>query len=132
MGRKTLVIAESQDNQIRQVSVEALAAGKVISGDAKVNAVLLGKDLKPLAEQLIHYGADKVIVIENDKLENYTPGGYFQAIRQVIESEEPEAIVTGHTAVGKDVSAKLAGKLNSGLISDVIRSEERRVGKEGR
>ncbi|NQD68026.1 electron transfer flavoprotein subunit alpha/FixB family protein, partial [Bacillus haikouensis] len=70
------------------------------------------------------YGADKVITVENDKLDQYTSDGYSQALMAVIEQEKPEGIVFGHTALGKDLSPKLASKLSTGLISDATDLEE--------
>jgi electron transfer flavoprotein alpha subunit len=59
-----------------------------------------------------------VVVVEDAKLKNYSSDGYSQAFLAVVESEKPEGIVFGHTALGKDLSPKVASKLNTGLISD--------------
>ncbi|TCP32133.1 electron transfer flavoprotein alpha subunit apoprotein [Scopulibacillus darangshiensis] len=119
MGRKTLVLAEARENQLRQVSYEAIAAGKKVADGGEVIAVLLGDNVSSLAPVLGHYGADRVLTVEDENLKNYTPDGYKQALKQVIDGETPEAIIMGHTAIGKDLSAVLAGKLNSALVSDV-------------
>src|SRR5690606_6523255 len=50
--------------------------------------------------------------------------GYAQALMQVIEAEQPQGIIAGHTAMGKDLTPKIAAKLNSGLVSDVTAIEE--------
>src|SRR5699024_11176105 len=76
--------------------------------------------LSPFAQQMIHYGADRVITIEDTQLEDYTPDGYKQAILSVINELSPYGIVMGHTAIGKDLTPALASKLQSGLVSDVI------------
>ncbi len=72
---------------------------------------------------MIQYGADRVVTVENEKLKQYTSDGYAQALLAVIDQEKPEGIVFGHTALGKDLSPRIAGKLSSGLISDVIAVE---------
>lgn len=56
---------------------------------------------------------------EHEDLAAYTSDGYAQALLAIIESEQPEAIVFGHTALGKDLAPKLAARLDKGLISDV-------------
>ncbi|MDR0138136.1 electron transfer flavoprotein subunit alpha [Bacillus sp. HMSC76G11] len=118
MARKVLVLGEVRDQSLRNVSFEAIAAGKTISEGGEVTAVLVGDSVAALAEEMIHYGADRVITVEDEKLKTYTPDGYSQALLAVIEAEKPEGLVFGHTALGKDLSPKIAAKIGSGLISD--------------
>ncbi|MDQ0858160.1 electron transfer flavoprotein subunit alpha/FixB family protein [Bacillus sp. V2I10] len=118
MARKVLVLGEVRDQSLRNVSFEAIAAGKTISEGGEVSAVLVGDSVASLAEEMIHYGADRVITVEDEKLKTYTPDGYSQALLAVIEAEKPEGLVFGHTALGKDLSPKIAAKIGSGLISD--------------
>lgn len=124
MSRKVIVLCEVKDGSIRNVSFEAIAAGKTIAEGGQVLALLLGESVSHLANQLFHYGADRVIVIENEKLRHYTSDGFAQAIMEVINDEKPEGIVFGHTALGKDLSPKIASKLDSGLVSDVTAIEK--------
>lgn len=122
MGQKALIVAEIRHHQLRHVSFEAIAAGREISEEETV-AVLLGKDVEKFADELAAYGADRVILVENDKLENYTPDGYKQSLIQIIDSENPDSIVLGHTAVGRDLAALLAAHYDSALVSDVTAIE---------
>jgi len=124
MAKKVLVLGELRDGAVRNVSFEAIAAGKQIANGGEVIAVLIGDSVKSHCEELIHYGADRVIIIEDEKLEHYTSDGYSQAFLAVAEKEVPEGIVFGHTALGKDLSPKIASKLNTGLISDVTAIED--------
>lgn len=124
MARKVLVLGEVRDGSLRNVSFEAVAAAKTVSAGGEVVGVLLGGSVHSLGEELIKYGADRVVVVENESLGQYTPDGYSQALLAVINEENPEGIVLGHTALGKDLSPKVANKLNSGLISDVTALEE--------
>jgi len=120
MGRKVLVLAEVKDGNLRNVSYEAIAAAKTVSEGGEVVGVLLGESVRNLAEGLIHCGADRVVVVENDKISNYSSDGFSQAFLAVVNEEDPEAIIFGHTSLGKDLSPKIASKLDAGLISDVI------------
>jgi electron transfer flavoprotein alpha subunit len=72
---------------------------------------------------LIHNGADRVVVVEDEKLSLYTSDGYAQALLAVLDQEKPEGLVLGHTSLGKDLSPRIAGKLASGLISDATAVE---------
>lgn len=119
MSDKILVIGEAQDGQLRNVTFEAIAAAKLIDDASEIVGVLCGaKDLKPLAEEMIHYGADRVVTVTHELLESYTSEGYGQAVMAVIDQEDPSGIVMGHTAIGKDLTPKIASKLSVGLISD--------------
>ncbi|MBA2873733.1 electron transfer flavoprotein subunit alpha/FixB family protein [Thermaerobacillus caldiproteolyticus] len=124
MSRKVITLAEIRDGSLRNVSFEAIAAAKTIAQGGEVVAVLLGESAQSYANELIYYGADRVVTVENEKLNHYTSDGYGQALMAVIDSEKPEGIVFGHTALGKDLAPKLATKLNSGLVSDVVAVEE--------
>ncbi|XKH50913.1 electron transfer flavoprotein subunit alpha/FixB family protein [Chryseomicrobium palamuruense] len=119
MSTKVLVLAESREGSLRNVSFEAIAAGKKISGGGEVVSVLLGDSVGDLAAELGAYGADRVITVEHPHLKQYTSDGYAQALMAVFEQEKPDAIVFGHTALGKDLSPKVAAKLQVGLVSDV-------------
>ena len=123
MSKKVLVLGEVKDNALRNVSFEVIAAAKTISGGAEVTALLIGDDVKGYANELAQYGADRVLVVEDAKLAQYTSDGYSQAFMAVYEQEQPDAIVMGHTAQGKDLSPKIATKIDAGLISDVTSIE---------
>lgn len=119
MSKKVLVLAESREGSLRNVSFEAISAGKKIAGGGEVVAILLGDQVQDLANELGAYGADRVITVEHPHLKQYTSDGYGQAVMAVVEQESPQAIVFGHTALGKDLSPKIAAKLQVGLVSDV-------------
>lgn len=123
MANKVLVLGEVRDGILRNVSFEAIAAAKQIAGGGEIVGVLLGESVTQLASDLIAYGADRVITVEHPHLKSYTSDGYSQALLAVYDQEKPEAIVFGHTSLGKDLSPKIASKLQSGLISDVTEIE---------
>lgn len=120
MINKVLVVAESKDGNLRNVSYESIAAARKINEDAQVVALLLSDEAQEeLAQEMIHYGADRAITVTHENLKNYTSEAYGQVILEVIEEEDPEAIIMGHTAIGKDVTPKIASRLDLGLVSDV-------------
>ena len=121
MSNKVLVLAETREGSLRNVSFEAIAAGKKIGGE--VVSVLIGDGVAGVANELIANGADRVVTVEHPHLKAYTSDGFSQALMAVVEQEKPEAIVFGHTALGKDLAPKIASKLQSGLISDVTEIE---------
>lgn len=124
MSEKILVVGEAKDGALRNVSFEAIAAAKQIKEDAEVVAVLLGDEgLEAQANEMIQYGADRAITVSHDNLKNYTSEGYGQALLEVIAAEDPYGVIMGHTSAGKDVTPKIAGRLEIGLVSDVTEIE---------
>ncbi len=80
--------------------------------------------LSEQAQEMIYYGADRAVTVEHENLKTYTSEGYGQAVMAVAEDESPDAIIMGHTAIGKDLTPKVASKLDSGLISDATSIEQ--------
>ncbi|MDN4607213.1 electron transfer flavoprotein subunit alpha/FixB family protein [Sporosarcina highlanderae] len=121
--KKVLVLGEAREGALRNVSFEAIAAAKTVSGGGEVVGVLFGDAVQSLGSEMITYGADRVLTVEHPHLKHYTSDGFGQAFMAVYEQEKPDAIVFGHTSQGKDLSPKIASKLASGLISDVTAIE---------
>lgn len=120
MSKKVIVLGEFRDGSLRNVTFEAIAAGKTVAEGGEVIGVLFGESVSSDAEQLIHYGADRVLTAENPLLKNYTSDGYVQAFMPIIERESPDVMIFGHTSMGKDLSPKLAARMGTGLISDAV------------
>ncbi len=123
MSKKVVVLGEAREGALRNVSFEAIAAAKKVAGGGEIVGLLFGDAVQSLGEEMIKYGADRVITVEHPHLKHYTSDGFGQAFMAVYEQEKPEAIVFGHTALGKDLSPKIASKLDSGLVSDVTAIE---------
>ncbi|WP_035300443.1 electron transfer flavoprotein subunit alpha/FixB family protein [Brevibacillus thermoruber] len=117
--KKVLVLAETRDGQLRNVSLEALAAAHVLAEGGEVVAALFGPDSGAHAAVLGHHGAGTVYVADHAALAQYTPDAYTQALKQLIDFVSPDAVVLGHTAIGRDVAPRVAARLGYGLISDV-------------
>ncbi len=121
---KILVFAELKNKELRNVSFETIAAAKRLDDGAEVVALVFGEsNLEPLANEMIQYGADRAVTVAHEKLANYTSDGFTQAAMAVIEEEDPDTIIIGHTSIGKDLSPRLASKLDTGLISDITEIE---------
>lgn len=124
MAKKVLVVAEARTGELRNVSFEAIAAGKAVANGGELVSVVMGDNVNRLVNSLFHHGADRVVVVNDEDLKSYTTDAYQQALLQVINSESPDGIILGHTALGKDVSPRIAMKLNAGLISDAVAVEK--------
>jgi electron transfer flavoprotein alpha subunit len=120
MAKGIWIIVEQNKSEIRKVSLELLSQARKVAdktGDPLV-AVILGKGVAELAPKVAPYGADKVILIDDEKLADYTTGAYTSVLNKLIKKEEPQAILLGNTAVGKDLAPRLAQRLGVGMASD--------------
>lgn len=117
--KKVLVLAEVRDGQLRNVSLEALAAAQALAEGGEVVAAVLGADAAAHAQALGQHGASLVYTSDHSALAPYTADAYTQALTQIIELAGPDAVVLGHTAIGRDVAPRVAARLGYGLVSDV-------------
>lgn len=120
MAKGIWIIIEQSKSEIRKVSLELLSQGRIIAEKTgePLTAVILGKDVADLAGKVAAYGADKVIIVDDDKLADYTTGAYTSVLNKLIRKEEPQAVLLGNTAVGKDLAPRLAQRLGVGMASD--------------
>lgn len=120
MAKGIWVIVEQRDLQIRKVSLELLSQGRKIADETgeSLVAVILGKGIEGLAQTVSANGADKVILVEDEKLTEYTTGAYTSVLNKLVRKEEPQVVLMGNTAVGKDLFPRLAQRLGVGLASD--------------
>lgn len=120
---KIIAIAELRDHALRNVSFETISLAKQWDPESEVLAVVLGTNDNKHGQHLVHAGADRVILVNNEQLHTPTAENYTQALMQIINEEKPTGIVFGHTSLGKDVAPRIAGRLNASLLSDVVAIE---------
>ncbi len=114
------VFAQQVDNEISPIAFELLGEAKNLA-DAlgqKVVAVLVGYQIKDLADQLAVYGADKVIVVDDKELEVYRTEPYTHALSSVINEFKPEIMLVGATAIGRDLGPRVSARVQTGLTAD--------------
>lgn len=115
-----LVVAEQRYGKIMNVSYELLGAGKELA--KKVNSdlcvLVIGNKIDKEVEKIQHYGADKVVYIEHELLENYTTDAYTKVVADYIKANKPEAVLVGATAVGRDLAPRIAARVGTGLTAD--------------
>jgi electron transfer flavoprotein alpha subunit len=119
MARNVLVIAEVRNGALRPVSLECIAAGRVVAEGGVVTALLIGQDAS-FASTLIQHGADKVVVVKGDHLATYTPEGWLSAAQHFYLEIKPDYVFMGHTGIGRDLMPRLAMRNAAGMISDAI------------
>jgi electron transfer flavoprotein alpha subunit len=130
MGKGIWVFAEQEEGKIRKVTFEILSAARKIADakNEKLCAVCLGKDIGSLGDKFASYGADKVFLVDHKDLGQYTTDAYAKALSDLITKEQPSIIFFGATVLGKDLSPKIAARVNAGLATDCV---EIKLDKDG-
>ncbi len=114
------VFAQQVDNELCNIAFELIGKGKDLAADlgTEVTAVLIGSDVKGLADELAAYGADKVIVVDDPELKDYRTEPYTHALASVIDTYKPEIVLVGATAIGRDLGPKVSARVKTGLTAD--------------
>ncbi|MFV0527693.1 MAG: electron transfer flavoprotein subunit alpha/FixB family protein [Lachnospiraceae bacterium] len=114
------VFAEQRQGKFMNVAFELLGEGRKLadSRDAKLCAVLVGSEVADMTDDLFAYGADAVYKIDDPLLKNYTTDGYTKVISDLINAELPEIVLFGATNIGRDLAARIAARVNTGLTAD--------------
>lgn len=119
------IYAQQVDGEISPIAYELLGKAKDLAADldTQVTAVLLGSNVKGLADSLAQYGADRVIVVDNPVLEIYRTEPYAQALAAVINEYKPEVMLVGATAIGRDLGPRVSARVGTGLTADCTKLE---------
>jgi electron transfer flavoprotein alpha subunit len=120
MAKGIWVLAERSDGSLRKVTFEILSEARKIADKIgeELCAVILGEQVESLADKCGHYGADKVYLVENAALKDYTTEGYAKALTDLVKEHQPSILLGGATATGKDLFPRVATRLETGLAVD--------------
>lgn len=104
----------------KDLTIEMLGKGSELAStlQTQLSALLIGHDVKNQANELIGYGADKVIVVDNPQLKTYQSEPYLGAVTSLVKEHKPEILLIGSTKRGKELAAKLATRLETGCVPD--------------
>ena len=118
--RGVWVFAEQREGELQKVSLELLGEGRKIADKlgVKLTALLLGDNIKGLADILGRHGADEVLVAENELLKHYTTDGYTNVICDLANERKPGILFIGATFIGRDLGPRVAARLSTGLTAD--------------
>lgn len=126
------IFAQQVDGEITGVSLELIGKARDLAQalDSDVTAMLLGYKLDKQAQTLVEYGADRVVVVDDPKLEVYTTEPYTQAVTAILKEYKPRIVLIGATAIGRDLGPRVAGRLHTGLTADCTKLEIREEDRE--
>lgn len=120
MAKGIWIFVEHRNGNIKKVTYELLNAGRKLAdqtGEA-VSALLFGEGVSGLAATLGEYGADKIYLADDAGLAQYTTDSYSKVLSELIKENQPSVVLIGCTVLGRDLAARVAQKVATGLMSD--------------
>ncbi|WP_423363822.1 electron transfer flavoprotein subunit alpha/FixB family protein [Mycoplasma sp. P36-A1] len=121
LAKDYYVFIEQKEGKIADVSLELISeATKLVkrTDGYKVVGILLGNKVKELATEVIAYGADKVIVVDDETLDIFVPEPYTKAMAAIIKEYKPDGLFIGATTLGRDLGPRVAARIQTGLTAD--------------
>ncbi|MFQ5797643.1 MAG: electron transfer flavoprotein subunit alpha/FixB family protein [Bacteroidota bacterium] len=120
MAKKILGFAEQRDNAFKKSAFEVTKAGKTIAEETGSELVVLvvGSSVERIAPELGGYGATRVLIAEDPRLEKYSTTAYAKIVAEVARKEEADTVFIPASALGKDLAPRVAVKLSAGLVAD--------------
>jgi len=117
-----LTWAEVTNGNVSRPSLELLTPArnlaKQLGEGTKVMTLMIGKNVQHLAQTLIEHGSDEVIIVENDKLEEYLVLPFSSIFEQVIKARKPEIALFAATTSGRELAPRIGMKTDSGVTAD--------------
>jgi electron transfer flavoprotein alpha subunit len=121
-ARGIITWAEVTNGTISRPSLELLTPARNLAlqlgNDTKVMTLIIGKNIRPLAQTLIEHGSDEVIVVEDDRLEEYLVLPFSSIFAQVIRERKPEIALFAATTSGRELAPRIGMKTDSGVTAD--------------
>ncbi len=114
------VFAEQKDGVIAPVSFELLGKGRDLAEElgAELSAIVFGSEIEALASELIAFGADQVIMVEDPALKHFRDESYAKAMTELANKYKPSIILAGATVTGRSFIPRVAIQLHTGLTAD--------------
>ncbi len=116
------VVAEIVQGQVRPVTYELLGKGLELATklESELCALTFDVGTEDQIRSLITHGADKVYVLKNQRLSQYSNDAYASALAQTITKFGPYAVIAPATSFGRDFIPRVAARLGLGMTSDCI------------
>ncbi|BDB61404.1 MULTISPECIES: electron transfer flavoprotein subunit alpha/FixB family protein [Rhodococcus] len=116
---EVLVLVEHAEGALKKVSTELITAARVLGEPSAVVAGAPGT-ADALQDALAAAGAVKVYAAESEDVDNYLVTPKVDVLASLVESTSPAAVITAASVEGKEVSGRLAARIGSGLLVDVV------------
>jgi electron transfer flavoprotein alpha subunit len=118
--RNIWVVAEYTSGVIQPVTHELIGAARLLADarNSEVWTVVMGSGIGSSGDSLFAYGADRVIVVEDDRLKGFQDEIEAKALVRLIKKYKPEVIVCAATSRGRALIPRVSVMANCGLTAD--------------
>jgi electron transfer flavoprotein alpha subunit len=115
-----LVFAEVREGVFKGINAELVTAAHGLAGSlgGEVHMAVLGSGAESQASEAAKYDVSKVFAVDSPELADYSSQGYAIALEAVIGQSSPKVVLFGATAMGKDLSARIAARAGASLFTD--------------
>lgn len=115
-----IVYCEFEDGKVADVSLELLTKGRHLADQlgVKLEALVIGDNLKDVEKQVAPYGADVVYKVEDARLYPYTSNPHAAVLINLFKEIKPQICLMGATCIGRDLGPRVSSSLHSGLTAD--------------
>jgi len=116
-----LVVLE-QRNGLKPCALEAATAAAQVARAAglALNALYIGPDPGAMLDQLAGLDIDKVLVYAGPELAAYSNDAFLACAQDAVAATGATVLISSATALGKELSASLAARLDTELVQDAI------------
>ena len=114
------VFCEQRQGELQSTVLELVSEGRKLADDLGVElaGLLVGDQVEGLAKEIGAYGADKVILVDDPALKDYTTDAYADVICKAVMDKKPEIVLIGATNIARDLGPRCAARLHTGLTAD--------------
>jgi electron transfer flavoprotein alpha subunit len=119
MSEVLVVVEATADFGVKKVTLEMLTLARELGTPS---AVVLGGTgaAEALAGKLGEYGAEKIYAAESDEIDGYLVAPKATVVAELVKRVQPAAVLLASSQEGKEVAARLAVKLDNGILADVV------------
>lgn len=120
LWRGVCVFCEVSYGKIHPVTLELLGKARILADEIShpVYGILIGENVKSYADELCHYGADKIFVYDDEAFSKFRISPYTAAFYDFIEKIKPSSILVGATNMGRSLAPRVAARCGAGLTAD--------------
>jgi electron transfer flavoprotein alpha subunit len=122
MTNDVLVFAELREGQFKKINAELVSTGAAIVAKTGglVHFAVLGSAIDGAVAEAASYPVTRVFAVDSPLLEEYSSEGFAAAMEAVVRKADPMLVLFGATAMGKDLSARLAARFDAALMTDCV------------
>jgi electron transfer flavoprotein alpha subunit len=114
---EVLVLVEHDAGAVKKVTHELLTLARTLG---EPSAVVVGAGAAGATAALGEYGAQKVYAVDGAGVGDHPVTPKVAALASVVAQSAPAAVLVASGAEGKEVAARLAVRLGSGIITDAV------------